>query len=216
MGSHNYLVKNGIMQSDFLIFKGRLLTAAQKSSFLLLRKAVTSGTTTSPQSRGSAAQSFQAVHFSRRAASRGRVMASGSRAALALGRGNGACGYKPPSQGPATAPEAAPPPAAFPSRLCCRGRSGAAMRGQHRCVPRACAAGGQDGGSHGAELLGRRLGAAVPSSGVSDRHGNGGGRHQLREEGNREGGTVPRAARRPGGCAGLLPPGRRRRHRGAP
>lgn len=94
------------MQSNFLIFKGRLLTAAQKSSFLLLRKAVTSGTTTSPQSRGSAAQSFQAVHFSRRAASLGRVMASGSRAALASGRGNGARGYKPPSQGPATAPEA--------------------------------------------------------------------------------------------------------------
>lgn len=141
--AHNYLVKNGITQSDVHIFEGKLLTAAQKSSFSLLWKAVTSGNTTSPAEPGF----NHAVIPSSKFFTAGRVMASGNQARERRVRGEAS---KP---GTASGPRGAP--AAFPSQRRCRGRSSAAMRRQQRRAPRARAAGGQDGGSHGAELLGR-------------------------------------------------------------
>uniref|UniRef100_A0A8C4VB62 Metaxin 3 n=1 Tax=Falco tinnunculus TaxID=100819 RepID=A0A8C4VB62_FALTI len=57
-----------------------------------------------------------------------------------------------------------------------RGPAGGARappcEGQRRRASRAGAGGGQDGSPHGAELLGRRLGTAVPAPGVANRHGD--------------------------------------------
>lgn len=106
--------------------------------------------------------------------------AGGCAAAL---RGSRSPGSRVPPGG-ALSPPRAPRAAASALAPPCGGSSAA--------LP--CRRRGQDGGSHGAELLGRRLGAAVPAPGVSHRHGN--GRRPPSGPGGRE-------RRRPGACPAL-------------